>query len=70
MALANPDPSPQAVRAAEVAVLDSMQDWLIYVLDPAIYDRLSFLGWDDDSLLSMADFKDKIVLDIGAGTGF
>ncbi len=46
-----------------------MQDWLIYVLDPAIYDRLPFLGWEDDSLLSMADFKDKIVLDIGSGTG-
>jgi len=69
LALAPPFTIQQACREAEVAVLDSMQDWLIYVLDPAIYDHLSFLGWDDDSLLSMADFKDKIVLDIGAGTG-
>ena len=52
-----------------MAVLDSMHDWLIYVLDPAKYDQLSFLGWDDSSLLEMADFQDKIVLDIGSGTG-
>lgn len=49
--------------------IHSMHDWLIYVLDPAKYDRLAFLGWDDSSLLEMADFKDKVVLDIGSGTG-
>ena len=69
LALAPTFTTPQACREAEVAVLDTMQDWLIYVLDPAIYDRLPFMGWEDESLLSMADFKDKIVLDIGAGTG-
>jgi len=69
LALAPTITIPQACRAAEVTVLDSMQDWLIYVLDPAIYDRLPFMGWEDDSLLSMADFEDKVVLDVGAGTG-
>ncbi len=68
-ALAGPSPTPEAVRQAERAVLDTMQDWLIYVLDPAKYDQLAFLAWPDESLLSMADFNDKIVLDIGAGTG-
>ena len=67
--LAKPDPSPQELRQAEVMILDSMHDWLIYVLDPSIYDQLEFLAWDDDSLLGMADFKGKIVLDIGSGTG-
>lgn len=67
--LAREHPSPEEQRVAEIAVLDSMHDWLIYVLDPAKYDQLKFLTWDDASLLGMADFKDKIVLDIGSGTG-
>lgn len=69
LALAQPDPGPETLRAAEVAVLDSMHDWLIYILDPNRYNQLAFLGWDDQSLLGMADFSDKIVLDIGSGTG-
>jgi SAM-dependent methyltransferase len=69
LALAQPDLAPEALRTAEVAVLDSMHDWLIYVLNPDRYDQLAFLGWDDRSLLGMADFRDKIVLDIGSGTG-
>jgi ubiquinone/menaquinone biosynthesis C-methylase UbiE len=69
LALAQTDPSAEDLRRAEIAVLNSMHDWLIYVLDPAKYDQLAFLKWDDSSLLSMANFTDKIVLDIGAGTG-
>ena len=69
LALAEDDPSPEEIRKAELAVLDSMHDWIIYVLDPALYDKLAFLNWDDSSLLEMADFKNKIVLDIGSGTG-
>jgi SAM-dependent methyltransferase len=56
-------------REAEIKVLDSMHDWLIYVLDPAKYDELEFLQWDDTSLLNQTDFKTKIVIDVGAGTG-
>ncbi len=69
LAMAEPDPSPEELRQAEIDVLDSMHDWLVYVLDPAKYDRLEFLSWDDTSLLGMADFKHKVVIDIGAGTG-
>lgn len=69
LALSEVDPTPEALRRAEVAVLGSIEDWLIYVLDPAQYDQLEFLTWSDESLLSMADFTDKVVLDIGSGTG-
>ena len=69
LALAKPNPTQEDLRQAELDVLNSMHDWLIYVLEPAKYDQLEFLAWDDNSLLSMADFKDKIVLDIGSGTG-
>ena len=69
LALAEAEATPEAVRQAELTVLDSIQDWLIYALDPRIYDGLEFLNWDDGSLLSMADFNGKVVLDIGSGTG-
>ncbi|MHC4492870.1 MAG: class I SAM-dependent methyltransferase [Planctomycetota bacterium] len=62
-------PTPEDVRRHEVRILDSMQDWLLYVLDPAAYDALPFLGWDSHELLGLADFGGKTVLDIGAGTG-
>lgn len=69
LGLVEGDQSPEEIRKAELAVLDSMHDWLIYVLDPTIYDKLEFLTWDDSLLLEMADFEDKVVLDIGSGTG-
>ncbi len=69
LSLALTEPTPTELRQAEISILNSMQDWLVYVLDPARYDHLSFLKWDDSSLLNMADFKDKMVLDIGSGTG-
>lgn len=69
LAMAVENPSPQQIRQSEIAVLNRVQDWLVYVLDPKKYDRLAFLNWDDSSLLEMADFKGKIVLDIGSGTG-
>ena len=57
------------VREAELCVLRSIADWLVYLVDPEAYDRQPFLGWDDRELLSLADFSGKVVLDIGAGTG-
>ena len=68
-ALANRHPTAEEQRRAELAVLDTMQDWLMYILDPAGYDQLEFLGWNDDSLLTMIDFSDRVVLDVGAGSG-
>lgn len=62
-------PSSGEIRQAEVDVMNAIQDWLIYVFDPEKYDQLEFLFWDDSSLLEMADFTDKVVLDIGSGTG-
>ena len=69
LAMAFPDPSKEELRKTELEVLGGMQDWLIYLLAPERYDRLEFLAWDDRSLLSMADFSGKVILDIGSGTG-
>ncbi len=66
-----PDTSPtrEEIRLAEVNIMRSMVDLLVYALDPAIYDRQPFLGWDDRELTSLTDFMGKTVIDVGAGTG-
>jgi SAM-dependent methyltransferase len=60
---------PQTVFAAEQTVLQTINDLMVYAIDPGIYDRLSFLGWDDHELNSLVDLSGKVALDIGAGTG-
>ena len=60
---------PEQIRQAEVNILQSMEDLLVYAIDPAIYDAQPFLGWDDGELLSLVDFSQKTVVDVGAGTG-
>ena len=57
------------IRRAEQAVLNSINDLLTYVIDPAIYDAQLFLQWDSSELTTIVDFTDKIVIDVGAGTG-
>jgi SAM-dependent methyltransferase len=61
--------SRDVIRQAEVSVMRSLNDLIVYAVDPAIYDLQPFLNWDSNELLSLADFADKIVVDVGAGTG-
>lgn len=60
---------PREVYAAEQQVLATINDLLVYVIDPSLYDSQPFLGWDSAELASLVDFSDKVVLDVGAGTG-
>lgn len=69
MALAPTELPPEIVRQSEVVVLSSLEDLLVYALNPAIYDSQPFLGWDSNELLSIVDFRDKTVIDVGSGTG-
>lgn len=57
------------IRKAEIKVLESINDWLIYVYDPEIYENLSIGKWDDSELEELFDFTGKKVIDIGSGTG-
>ncbi len=59
----------ETIREAEVAVLKSIEDLLVYVVDPAIYDAQPFLGWDSRELTELVNFQGKMVIDVGAGTG-
>lgn len=45
-----------AVRQAEIRVLQSLDDLITYMHDPAIYDALEFLKWDSSELTSLVDF--------------
>lgn len=63
------DSSIEDIRKAELAIMDEINDWLTYAIDPAVYDNQLFLKWDSTELLNLADFTGKVVLDVGAGTG-
>jgi SAM-dependent methyltransferase len=59
----------EQVRQAELKILATINDLLVYAIDPSIYDAQPFLGWDSNELRSMVDFDNKVVIDIGSGTG-
>jgi precorrin-6B methylase 2 len=60
---------PAVIRQAEIAILKSAEDLIVYAVAPEAYDAQPFLAWDSSELLSLTDFRQKTVLDIGAGTG-
>ncbi|MFO8035301.1 MAG: class I SAM-dependent methyltransferase [Anaerolineales bacterium] len=60
---------PEQVREAEIEVMNTINDLLVYVVDPALYDELPFLGWDSEELSGLVDFEGRDVIDVGAGTG-
>jgi SAM-dependent methyltransferase len=64
-----PTPTVERVRQAEINILNSINDLVVYAVDPTIYDALPGLGWDSNELRMLTDFRGKYVIDIGAGTG-
>jgi len=63
------EPIPDDMRKVEVDLLHSMEDWVIYVTNPDEYHNLPFVGWDEKELTELTDYSNKIVVDIGSGTG-
>lgn len=62
-------PSGKPIRDVEVQILRSVEDWIVYAINPEIYARQPFTGWDERELTGMTDFAGKRVIDIGSGTG-
>ncbi len=64
------DCTQEQVRAAECFVLDR-HDWaVVYVYPEVMNKRCPYIyNWNKERLFELADFNDKIVLDVGAGTG-
>ena len=64
------DCDEEQVRSAECFVLD-YQDWaVIYMYPERMNRRCPYIcDWNPERLLELADFTDKVVLDVGAGSG-
>ena len=62
--------SREEIRAAECFVLD-WNDWAVVYVYPEVMNRncAYIYDWDKRRLLELTDFRDKVVLDVGAGTG-
>lgn len=60
----------QEIRAAEDFILDRL-DWAVVYVDPEVMNKNCnyIYNWDKQRLLELADFNDKLVLDVGSGTG-
>ncbi|MCP4363412.1 MAG: class I SAM-dependent methyltransferase [Chloroflexi bacterium] len=62
-------PDAGTVRTAEINVMEAINDWIVYVVDPDRYDAQPFLNWDSQELMGLVDFGGKTVIDVGSGTG-
>ncbi|RKZ08576.1 hypothetical protein DRQ25_08740 [Candidatus Fermentibacteria bacterium] len=62
-------PGPEEIRRAEIDIMKSINDLIVYVVSPDVYDSQPFLKWNPDELTSLVDFSGKKVVDIGSGTG-
>ena len=54
---------------AEETVVWTIADLLVYNKCPEVYDRLPFHSWDFAEITSITPLSDKVVVDVGAGTG-
>lgn len=62
--------SAEQVRKAEVSVLASVEDYVIYTTPKVMAKQCDFIrGWSKERLFELADFAGKTVLDVGAGSG-
>ena len=58
------------IRKAEVYALASVEDFVIHTTPEKMGTNCQYIrDWDKERLYEMADFKGKIVLDVGAGSG-
>ncbi len=62
--------SAEEIRAAEVRVLASVEDFTLYTKPEIMDASCDFIyGWDKERLFELADFAGKTVLDVGSGSG-
>ncbi len=54
---------------AEDTIVWTIADLLVYHRCPELYDRLPFHGWDFAEVTKITPLDDKVVVDVGAGTG-
>ncbi|ERJ12213.1 class I SAM-dependent methyltransferase [Haloplasma contractile] len=61
--------SKDEVRESELYIINLLDTMIVYAY-PEIMDELTYItGWEKERILSITDFNDKKVLDLGSGTG-
>lgn len=64
------DLTAEEIRISEAYVLQAQETFMVYVYPEIMESHCSYIrDWSADKLLSLTNFTDKIVLDIGSGTG-
>ena len=70
LAQAPEGPAPGQVRAAEVAVMDAFEDFVIYTTPEVMAEKCDFIyGWKKERLFELCNLRGKTALDVGSGTG-
>lgn len=58
------------IRKAEVFVMQAFEDFVVYCYPGIMDSSCNFIyAWDKKRLFELTDFTDKVVLDIGSGSG-
>jgi len=62
--------SPEEIRKSEIEFLGMIDSFIVYLYPDVMNANCPYIrDWDEEKLLSIVDFTDKVVLDIGSGTG-
>ena len=62
--------SADKVRISEIYILQAKETFIVYLYPEIMENRCLYIkDWTPDKLLSIVDFTNKVVLDIGSGTG-
>lgn len=65
-----PDSEFETVRNCELKLIGVVEDFIIYTTPERMDTQCDFIyGWDKSRLFELCDFNDKIVLDVGSGSG-
>lgn len=60
----------EEIRSAEIYVLASVEDFVIYTTPEAMAEKCDFIrGWSKERLFELVDLMGTTVLDVGAGSG-
>ncbi len=62
--------SEEMLRNAEEFIVEALETDIVYTDPETMNSNCDYIiNWTEDKLLELADFSDKIVLDVGSGTG-
>jgi len=65
-----PKANARKIHKAEIYVMKCAEDFITYTTPEVMDANCQFIrDWDRERLFEMADFEDKIVLDVGSGSG-